>query len=78
MDTKDIIYEVENKFKKDLSKSMPTVKLNTGNKEKTLVKIPTEVPKKKDIRKNKKPNKPRKPAVKKAKPTEQSAEEENY
>ena len=41
MDTKDIIYEVENKFKKDLSKSMPTVKLNTGNKEKTLVKIPT-------------------------------------
>lgn len=76
MDTKDIIYEVENKFKKDLSKSMPTVKLNTGNKEKTLVKIPTEVPKKKDIRKNKKPNKPRKPAVKKAKPTEQSAERE--
>ena len=76
MDTKDIIYEVENKFKKDLSKSMPTVKLNTGNKEKTLVKIPTEVPKKKDIRKNKKPSKPRKPAVKKAKPTEQSAERE--
>lgn len=76
MDTKDIIYEVENKFKKDLSKSMPTVKLNTGNKEKTLVKIPTEVPKKKDIRKNKKPNKPRKPAVKKAKPTDQSVERE--
>ena len=76
MDTKDIIYEVENKFKKDLSKSMPTVKLNTGNKEKTLVKIPTEVPKKKDIRKNKKPDKPRKSAVKKAKPTEQSAERE--
>lgn len=76
MDTKDIIYEVENKFKKDLSKSMPTVKLNTGNKEKTLVKIPTEVPKKKDIRKNKKTNKPRKPAVKRAKPTEQSAERE--
>ena len=76
MDTKDIIYEVENKFKKDLSKSMPKVKLNTGNKEKTLVKIPTEVPKKKDIRKNKKTNKPRKPAVKRAKPTEQSAERE--
>lgn len=76
MDTKDIIYEVENKFKKDLFKSMPTVKLNTGNKEKTLVKIPTEVPKKKDIRKNKKPNKPRKPAVKKAKPTDQSVERE--
>lgn len=76
MDTKDIIYEVENKFKKDLSKSMPTVKLNTGNKERILVKIPTEVPKKKDIRKNKKPNKPRKPAVKKAKPTDQSEERE--
>lgn len=76
MDTKDIIYEVENKFKKDLSKSMPTVKLNTGNKERTLVKIPTDVPKKKEKKNNKKKNNPRKPAVKKAKPTEQSAERE--
>ena len=78
MDTGDIIYEVENKFKKDLSKSMPTVKLSTGNKEKdkVVVKIPTEVPEKKNQRKNKKTNKPRKPAVKKAKPTEESKERE--
>lgn len=76
MDTKDIIYEVENKFKKDLSKSMPTVKLNTGNKEKTLVKIPTDVPKKKEKKNNEKKNKPTKPAVKKAKPTKESSERE--
>ena len=45
-----------NKFKKDLSKSMPTVKLSAGNKEKdkVVVKIPTEVPEKKNQRKNKK------------------------
>ena len=76
MDTKDIIYEIENKFKKDLSKAMSTVKINEGNKDQVLVKIPTDVPKKKNKRKNKKPNKPRKPAVKKVKPTEQSAERE--
>ena len=76
MDTGDIIYEIENKFKKDLSKAMSTVKLSEGNKNQILVKIPTEVPEKKDKRKNKKRNKPRKPAVKKVKPTEQSAERE--
>ena len=76
MDTGDIIYEIENKFKKDLSKAMSTVKLSEGNKNQVLVKIPTEVPEKKDKRKNKKRNKPRKPAVKKVKPTEQSAERE--
>ena len=76
MDTKDIIYEIENKFKKDLSKAMSTVKISEGNKDQVLVKIPTEVPEKKSKRKNKKPNKPRKPAVKKAKPTEQSVERE--
>lgn len=78
MDTKDIIYEVENKFKKDLSKSMPTVKLNAGNKDKDkiLVKIPTDVPEKKEKTNSNKKNKPRKAAVKKAKPTKESAERE--
>ena len=76
MDTKDIIYEIENKFKKDLSKAMSTVKINEGNKDQVLVKIPTDVPEKKNKRKNKKPSKPRKPAVKKAKPTEESVERE--
>ena len=79
MDTKDIIYEIENTFKKDLSKAMSTVKLSEGNKNQVLVKIPTQVPEKKDKNKKEKtskPTKPRKPAVKKAKPTEQSAERE--
>ena len=79
MDTKDIIYEIENKFKKDLSKAMSTVKLSEGNKDQVLVKIPTEVPEKKDKGKKEKKSKsrkPRKPAVKKAKPTEQSVERE--
>lgn len=77
MDTADIIYEVENKFKKDLSKSMPTVKLNTSNKDKVLVKIPTDVQKKKENKNKNKKNKPTKPAVKKAKPTKESAERES-
>ena len=79
MDTKDIIYEIENTFKKDLSKAMSTVKLSEGNKNQVLVKIPTQVPEKKNKNKKEKtskPTKPRKPAVKKAKPTEQSAERE--
>ncbi len=79
MDTKDIIYEIENKFKKDLSKAMSTVKINEGNKDQVLVKIPTELPEKKDEGKKEKKSKMRKlrkPAVKKAKPTEQSVERE--
>ena len=32
MDTKDILYVVESQFKKDLSKTIATVKLNKGNK----------------------------------------------
>ncbi|MEG0855799.1 MAG: hypothetical protein RSG52_04875 [Terrisporobacter sp.] len=73
MDTKDLIYEVETKFKKDLAKSMPTVKLSEGDKNKTIVKIPTDVPKKPKKEKGnygkpKKPAKPRKPAVKVVKP----------
>lgn len=73
MDTKDLIYEVETKFKRDLAKSMPTVNLSEGDKNKTVVKIPTDVPKKPKKEKGengkpKKPTKPRKPAVKEVKP----------
>lgn len=40
MDTTDILYEMESQFKKDLSKAMPTVKLNIGEKkESEIVKI---------------------------------------
>lgn len=85
MDTKDIIYEVENKFKKDLSKSMSTVKLSKGknDKDKTIIKLPTNIPGKEPGNEDLegkiepgKPGKPRKPAVKKAKQTEESAERE--
>ena len=83
MDTGDIIYEVENKFKKDLSKSMSTVKLSAGNKEKdkVVVKMPTGVPKNNEKKtkekiKSTKERKPRKPAVKEVKATEESRKRE--
>lgn len=83
MDTGDIIYEVENKFKKDLSKSMSTVKLSAGNKEKdkVVVKMPISVPKNnegktKEKTKPSKKRKPRKPAVKEVKQTEESRKRE--
>lgn len=83
MDTGDIIYEVENKFKKDLSKSMSTVKLSAGNKEKdkVVVKMPIGVPKNnegktKEKTKTSKKRKPRKPAVKEVKQTEESRKRE--
>ncbi|MFH0070180.1 hypothetical protein [Peribacillus sp. NPDC056705] len=44
MNTKDILYVVENQFKRDLSDSIATVKINKG---KSLVKMTTDVPKKK-------------------------------
>ncbi|WP_235070390.1 hypothetical protein [Turicibacter sp. TJ11] len=47
MDTSDILYVVETQFKKDLSKAVSSVKLKKGSREKTVVKIPTDVPKKK-------------------------------
>ena len=47
MNTKDILYVIENQFKKDLAKSTSTVKLNKGNKDTTVVKVKTNPPKKK-------------------------------
>lgn len=44
MNTKDILYVVENEFKRDLSDATATVKVNKG---KSLVKMTTNVPKKK-------------------------------
>lgn len=49
MNTKDILYVVENEFKKDLSGAVSTVMINKG---KSLVKLTTEVPKKKKKSKN--------------------------
>lgn len=60
MNTSDLLYIVENQFKKDLSKSTPTIKLNKGDKEKTVVKVNPEVKKKNDP-KEKKPKKEKSP-----------------
>ena len=39
MDTGDILYEIENQFKKDLEASTTTVKIGSGKKGKTIVKV---------------------------------------
>lgn len=68
IDTKDILYLVESQFKKDLAKSMSTVKLNKGDKEQTIVKVKTEPKEKKEPKdKGKKEPKERKKPVKKVK-----------
>jgi hypothetical protein len=46
MNTKDILYMVENQFKQDLSKAMATVKVNKGSKDITVVKVTPDIPKK--------------------------------
>lgn len=48
MDTKEILYIVENQFKQELSESLGTVKINKGDKEKTIVKVNQDLPKKKE------------------------------
>ncbi len=46
MDTKDILYIVENQFKQDLLNATETVKLNRDGKDKTIVKVTSNIPKK--------------------------------
>ncbi|MDO5292898.1 MAG: hypothetical protein Q4F05_09125 [bacterium] len=60
MDTKDILYVVENQFKKDLEKEVSTVKLAQGKKPKTIVKVASLDKKAKQIR-TEKQNKGSKP-----------------
>ena len=55
MDTKDILYVVENEFKKDLADTVSKVKLKDGNgKEKTIVKVNPETRKKNEKKETKK------------------------
>ncbi|EET88932.1 hypothetical protein CcarbDRAFT_0571 [Clostridium carboxidivorans P7] len=68
MDTKDILYVVENQFKQDLSKAAATVKLNKGSKELTIVKVEADIPKKEEP-KVKDENKKKKKTLKKVKKT---------
>ena len=64
MDTKDILYVVESQFKKDLSKTIATVKLNKGNKETTISKVKEDIPKKEKKKKDEKKPKKNKPLKK--------------
>ena len=76
IDTKDILYITENEFKKELSKSMSTYKLNNGKKEKTIVKVKPDIPKKKNTKDpNNDPNK--KKPLKKVKKERTNNEEDN-
>lgn len=69
IDTGDILYVVETQFKQELSKVASPVKLKKGSKEQTVVKVKTDVPKKKPKEKqakeqNQKPPLKRKPRAK--------------
>lgn len=46
MNTEDILYIVENQFKRELAKTTATVHLNQGGEERTVVKLNTNIPKK--------------------------------
>ena len=67
MDTKEILYLVENQFKQELAQSLGTVKVSNGNKEKTIVKVNEDTPKKEKTKNKKDKDKEKKKAVKKVK-----------
>lgn len=81
MDTKEILYVVENEFKQELAQSLGTVKVSNGDKEKTIVKVNEETPKKEKTKKKKDKGKEKKKPVKKVRktnkenPPEQDGEE---
>lgn len=57
MNTEDILYYVENQFKQELSNCLGTVKLSSGDKEKTIVKVEQDIPERKDPKNKKKKKK---------------------
>lgn len=80
MNTKDILYVVENQFKQDLSNAMGTVKISKG---KSVVKMTTDIPKKKRStkdtdsgRKRKTPKDPKREPVKRMRPEPINANDE--
>ncbi len=75
MDTKDILYITENEFKKELNKSMSTYKLSNGNKEKTVVKIKLDIPKKKSDKKENDPINKKRPLKRVKKDTRNNEDE---
>ena len=67
MNTEDVLYYVENQFKQELADSLGTVKLNNGDKDKTVVKVEQDIPKKKDPKDKKEKDKEKKKPLKKVK-----------
>ena len=67
MDTKDVLYEIQTQFKKELLQSASTVKLSKGNgkEENTVVKVNPDTPKKKDPKEKDKKTKQKDPKEKK-------------
>lgn len=67
MNTDDVLYYVESQFKQELADSLGTVKLNNGDKDKTVVKVEQDIPKKKDPKDKEKKDKEKKKPLKKVK-----------
>ena len=57
MNTEDVLYYVENQFKQELSNCLGTVKLSSGDKEKTIVKVEQDITERKDPKDKKKKKK---------------------
>lgn len=77
MNTEDVLYYVENQFKQELADSLGTVKLSNGNKDKTVVKIEQDIPKKKDPKDKKEKDKEKKKPLKKVKKKSRNDENDN-
>ena len=77
MNTEDVLYYVENQFKQELADSLGTVKLNNGDKDKTVVKVEQDIPKKKDPKDKKEKDKEKKKPLKKVKKKSRNDENDN-
>lgn len=77
MNTEDVLYYVESQFKQELADSLGTVKLSNGDKDKTVVKVEQDIPKKKDPKDKKEKNKEKKKPLKKVKKKPRNDENDN-
>lgn len=77
MNTEDVLYYVENQFKQELADSLGTVKLSNGDKDKTVIKVEQDIPKKKDPKDKKEKDKEKKKPLKKVKKKPRNDENDN-
>ena len=77
MNTEDVLYYVENQFKQDLAASLGTVKLSNGDKDKTVVKVEQDIPKKKGPEDNDRKGKGKKRDLKEVKKKRRNNENNN-